>query len=163
MWARPSSTSVQNTATMSYPPACTGTSHAADIASFFSSSQARSWSSAWFVADSPLPPPLQNRADMTWSSSWQQYGNAKTLIGTALFCDLSVAWWRVQWDVQEEQTRGFAQSGRVRREARYLDGPAPLAAEQLWDACSTYGLQVAQFAESAERGGVPIARGQPHV
>ena len=161
MWARPGSTSAHSvpSSSMSYPPRCSSSSHAADTAAYFSSSSISTWSSPWFLSDSPLPPPLANRADMTWSSSWQQRGNAKVLIGTALFCDLSVAWWKVQWDVQEEQTRGFAQSTRVRREAKYLDCPDPLPAEQLWDACSTYGEQVAQFAERAEQGGVPIARG----
>ena len=56
--------------------------------------------------------------------------------------------------------QGFAQSSRVIREAKYLDCPEPLSAEMLWDACSTYGEQVAQFAERAEAGGVPIARGE---
>lgn len=164
MWARPSSTGTRQETPpshrMSYPPPSSGSSHAADAAAFFSSQAASSWTSPWFLSESPLPPPLHGRSDMTWSSSWQQYGNAKTLIGTALFCDLSVVWWKVQWDVQEEQTHSFAQSRRVRREAKFLDQPDALPAEQLWDACSTYGEQVAQFAEAAERGGVPIARGE---
>jgi hypothetical protein len=41
-----------------------------------------------------------------------------------------------------------------------MDGPEPFAAEDLWDACYTYGEQVAQFAEQAESNGVPIADGE---
>ena len=97
LWARPSSNASSSSLAMSYPPPCQSTSHAHDMANYFTSSE--QWSSPWFTSDSPLPPPLANRNDMTWTSSWQQLGSRKTLIGAALFCDLSVAWWKVEWDV----------------------------------------------------------------
>lgn len=95
---------------------------------------------------------------MTWQASWSQRGSQKALTGVALFADLSVCWWKLEWDVNEERSPNLLQ--RVRREARYLDRPAAFSAEQLWDACATYGEQVAQFAEKAEREGVPIAHGE---
>ena len=95
---------------------------------------------------------------MTWTSSWHTAGSQKTLIGAALFSDLSVLWWQVAWDIAQERKPGFL--SHVQRQARYLDRPGPFEAEDLWHACTTYGEQVALFAEQAERGGVPIGHGE---
>lgn len=48
----------------------------------------------------------------------------------------------------------------VQKQARYLDRPEPFPAEDLWYACSTYGEQVALFAEDAERQGMPVGHGE---
>lgn len=85
-------------------------------------------------------------------------GTRKTLIGSALFSDLSVAWWRVEWDLLREHSPNFPNT--VSRQAKYMDGPAPFEAEELWDACYTYGERVAQFAEQAESNSVPVADGE---
>ena len=154
-WARPG----QTTQEMSYPPPCHSSSHAHDLANQFSRS-APPFAEAWFTADSPQPPALVGRRDMTWTSSWQQLGTQKTLVGAALFADLSVCWWKVEWDMNDERRPGFLSGGSVRRSARYMDTPAEFGADELWDACSTYGEQVAQFAEEAERRGLPIAHGE---
>lgn len=143
---------------LSYPPKSETGSHAEDLAHYFGISSSEVWTAAWFQGDSPIPPPLRGRKDITWTSSWQQYGNEKTLVGSALFCDLSVAWWRVQWDASKERDRGFCHS--VSRQAKYLGRPAAFAAEQLWEACSTYGERVALYAERAEQSGLPIANGE---
>lgn len=170
LWARPSSTSTPTTTTVSasagtsqrssgitsYPPACHTTSHAHDIANYFSRQE--EWKDAWFTTESPLPPSLVGRNDMTWTCSWRTSGSQKTLTGAALFCDLSVVWWQVDWDTSHERRPGFA--SQVQRRARYLDCPEHLEAEQLWYACSTYGEQVATFAEQAEAAGLPIGHGK---
>lgn len=95
---------------------------------------------------------------MTWTCSWRTYGSNKTLTGAALFSDLSVLWYKVEWDMSRERQAGFA--AQVKKEARYLDRPEPFAAEELWYACSTYGEQVALFAENAERQGRPVGHGE---
>jgi len=95
---------------------------------------------------------------MTWQASWSQRGQQKALTGVALFADLSVCWWKVEWSVNEEHLPHFLD--RVAREARYLDPPHSFGSEELWEACATYGEQVAHFAEEAERNGVPIAHGE---
>lgn len=168
LWARPSSSSSASPAatppskhardlnTMSYPTPCQTTSHAHDNANYFSSAQR--WRDPWFTSDNPLPPDLHGRSDMTWTSSWRQLGNKKTLIGSALFSDLSVLWWKVEWDISQEHRPAFV--SQVQKQARYLDRPEPFQAEELWYACSTYGEQVALFAEQAERAGLPIGHGE---
>ena len=95
---------------------------------------------------------------MTWTCSWRTHGNNKTLTGAALFSDLSVLWYKVDWDMSQEHLSGF--TAHVQKQARYLDRPEPFAAEDLWYACSTYGEQVALFAEGAERQGRPVGHGE---
>jgi hypothetical protein len=75
-----------------------------------------------------------------------------------MFSDLSVLWWKVDWDTRQEHRSGFA--SQVQKEARYLDRPDPFDADNLWYACSTYGEQVAGFAEQAEARGLPIGHGE---
>lgn len=140
---------------MSYPTPCQTTSHARDVALYFSCQER--WSEPWFTSDQPLPLILQNRSDMTWTCSWRQLGNNKTLVAAALFSDLSVLWFKVDWDVSKERRPDLLSS--VQKQARYLDRPEPFSAEELWYACSTYGEQVALFAEDAERRGVPVGHG----
>lgn len=141
---------------MSYPALPRTSCHAEDVAQGFSSLGL--WKTPWFTADRPLPPALEGRSDMTWTSSWSSYGTAKTLVGTALFSDLSIAWWKVEWDDATRNRPNFMST--VQKEARLLRCPAPFSAEELWHACSTYGEQVAAFAEGAEQRGVPVGRGR---
>lgn len=170
LWARPSSSSEAATTSpsparpktqlstriTSYPPACQTTSHAHDIANYFSHRE--QWRDSWFTSDNPLPPPLFGRSDMTWTCSWRTLGTQKTLTGAVLFCDLSVVWWQVNWDTTYERQPGFA--SQVQKQARYLDCPDAFDAEELWYACSTYGEQVALFADRAETAGLPIGHGK---
>lgn len=95
---------------------------------------------------------------MTWTSSWTQIGPSKTVVGTALFCDLSVVWWKVEWNVTQERSAGLVQTAT--RSAKYLGRPAPLGKEELWAATSSYGEQVAIFAENAEVARRPVAHGR---
>lgn len=141
---------------MSYPAPRQTTSHAHDAALYFSTHE--QWHDTWFTTDEPLPPRLKGRTDMTWTCSWRVSGSDKTLIGAALFSDLSVLWYKVDWDTNQEHRPGFA--SRVHEQARYLDRPDPFPAEDLWYSCSTYGEQVASFAEDAERRGVPVGHGE---
>ena len=60
--------------------------------------------------------------------------------------------------MSNEKRSGFLDT--IHRRAKYLDAPAPFQAQQLWQACSTFGEQVALFAEEAERRGRPVGRGE---
>lgn len=143
---------------LSYPPKCKTSCHAQDVAAYFGASNRWNPSENWFTTSEPLPPPLADRSDMTWSSSWSQRGSSKCCIGTAIFCDLSMAWWKVEWDASVERRPDIGLC--VKKQAKYLPRPASFPAMQLQQCAATYGEQVARFAEAAERARRPIAHGE---
>ncbi|EJU04535.1 hypothetical protein DACRYDRAFT_20245 [Dacryopinax primogenitus] len=135
---------------MDTPPTSTT---AATVCEFFLPST--HWPSAWYDdKQSSLPPPVVGSKDVSGQGMWSSYGDAMTRIGYVLFADLSVLWYRVQWDSRQRDPNS------VQREASYRPPPQPWAGDLLRWATELYGEELVAFAEAAEASGQPVGRGE---
>jgi hypothetical protein len=149
--ARPSSSS-SSTTLQTQPHSQHQTCEARSFLAFFRPNE--SWPAPlWYRSPKDtFPPPLRNRSDIMYTSSWSQTGSSKTLYGAVLFGDLSVAWYRVAWDERYPQGE--------ERECRYLDKPGPMERDRLVEGWQQYSEGVALFAERAVEVGQPVGSGE---
>lgn len=73
--------------------------------------------------------------------------------GGALFEDLSMAWFKVEWDARSPNQV-------TSRTARYTDRPDPLDGQSLFKAYEAYSEGIAIFAENALQSQQPVGRGE---
>ncbi|KZT58073.1 hypothetical protein CALCODRAFT_259471 [Calocera cornea HHB12733] len=113
------------------------------------------WPSAWYEdKKGSLPPPVVGSKDVQGGGRWSSYGDEMTRIGYVLFADLSVLWYRVQWNSQRHDPNS------VQREAMYRPPPEPWSSDLLRWANELYGEELVAFAENSEAAGQPIGRGE---
>lgn len=105
-----------------------------------------------------MPPPLEGVTQMTYTSSWQSYGDIRTLFAGIVFADLSVCWFTVKYSMSSNADPN--DSSRVERSAKYLPRPHPMDKVALMDAHETYGETIAAFAESFDGTGEFCGRGE---
>jgi len=126
---------------------------AATVCEFFLPST--HWSSAWYDDKSgSLPPPVTGSKDVQGAGRWSSYGDQTTRVGYVMFADLSVLWYRVQWNSKRHDPNS------VQREAMYRPAPEPWSGDLLRWANELYGEELVAFAEAAEAAGIPIGRGE---
>ena len=84
-----------------------------------------------------------------------QLGSQKTVLGCALFSDLSMLWYSVAFNIAQA-----SDPSRTQRQARYSPRPEPQSHDQLVAANASYGEVIAQYAEAAEQAQQPAGRGE---
>jgi hypothetical protein len=148
---------VSNDFVLSFPAPTTHGSAALDLAHYFDTST--HWDSPWYASEQmPIPPQLEGITQMTFVSSWQSYGDTKTLYAGIMFADLSVCWFTVQFSMSSNSDPN--DSSRVQRSVRYLPRPSPMDKAALVEAHETYGETIAAFAESFDGTGGFCGRGE---
>lgn len=127
---------------------------AATLFTYFSNH--RQWSAhsdQWYTDSDPIPPLIKGATDVKRISSWSQTGIKRTQLNYILFADLSQAWSSVTFDT----SRPFPPS---RAQAAYRPTPSPPPTPQLVACAESYGPYIVHFAETAERSGRHVARGE---
>ncbi|PSR72998.1 hypothetical protein PHLCEN_2v11102 [Hermanssonia centrifuga] len=140
---------------MSHPPPTEHGSAALDLAHYFS--PATHWDSPWYLTQD-LPPPIANNRPPSFSSAWEMRGPSKTVFGGAIFADLSMCWYSVQFPTTAKSDPNDSRT--VHRKAQYFPCPAARDQATLVEAHETYGETIAAFAESFEGTGQYCARGE---
>jgi hypothetical protein len=108
----------------------------------------------WFVMPSPVPSSIKGRRDVTYSMSSMYRGNDHTLVGGALFADLSCLWWEISWNSTNP-------SKTVKRQVAYREPPGSWNDEErLVEASRGTGDWIAGFAELNERNRTPVGDGE---
>lgn len=113
-----------------------------------------SGSQPWFVKPNAVPSSLANRNDVARMSSWMYSGNNYTLLGCALFADLSHLWWKISWD----STRP---ASTVKSQVAYREPPSSWNDEErLTEASRGFGDWIAGFAETNAANRTPVGDGE---
>jgi len=113
------------------------------------------WSSdpMWFTAQHPIPVPLRGKTDVKRGVTWRTSGLKKEARCYALFSDLSIAWWRMEWQMTNP-TRSLT------IETRFRPSPGAWGRDDLITASKLYGDVIARFAENAVRNEQHVGRGE---
>jgi len=152
-----SNSSISNDFVLSFPAPTTHGSAALDLAYYFDTST--HWNNAWYTNEqNPMPPPLEGMTQLTYTSSWQSYGDIRTLFAGTVFADLSVCWFTVKYSMSSNADPN--DSSRVERSVQYLPRPRSMDKVALVDAHETYGETIAAFAESFDGTGEFCGRGE---
>lgn len=81
-------------------------------------------------------------------------GNTHTILGCALFADLSFLWWKISWDASRP-------AATVQSQVAYREPPVAWADEErLSEASNGFGDWIAGFAETNEANRTPVGDGE---